>query len=69
MCKLYSVNYLTWNYQYNCITQISSGYAHNGYPGAYAVAHGECSDSGSNSMSLFGSNSGGFGNLQKCLAL
>ena len=45
------------NYQYNCITQISSGYSHNGYPGAYAVAHGESSDSGSNSMSLFGSDS------------
>ena len=45
------------NYQYNCITQISSGYSHNGYPGAYAVAHGESSDSGSNSMSLFGSSS------------
>ena len=45
------------NYQYNVISQLSSGYAHSSYPGAYAVAYGESSDSGTNTISQFGSNS------------
>jgi len=45
------------NYQYNVISQLSSGYSHNGYPGAYAVAYGETSDSGNNNISQFGSAS------------
>ena len=45
------------NYQSNVITNISSGYAHNNYPGGYAVAHGESSDTGTNSMAQFGPNS------------
>ena len=45
------------NYQYNVITNIGSGYSHNAYPGGYAVAHGESSDTGSNSMSQFAPNS------------
>ena len=45
------------NYQYNVITNIGSGYAHNAYPGGYAVIHGESSDSGDNSMSQFSSSS------------
>ena len=36
---------------------ISSGYAHASYPGAYAVAHGDSADTGSNHMSAFGPNS------------
>ena len=44
------------NYQYNVITNIGSGYAHNSYPSGYIVANGENSDSGTNSSSLFGPN-------------
>ena len=45
------------DYQKNVITQISSGYSHNGYPGAYAVVYGESSDSGNNNISAFASSS------------
>ena len=45
------------NYQYNVITNIGSGYSHNAYPGGYAVAHGESSDTGTNSMSQFAPSS------------
>ena len=44
-------------YQQSVITMISSGYAHASYPGAYAVAHGDSADTGSNHMSAFGPNS------------
>ena len=45
------------DYQKNVITQISSGYSHGGYPGAYAVCYGESADSGSNTIAQFGSGS------------
>ena len=45
------------DFQKNVITSISSGYSHNGYPGAYAVAYGESSDSGDNNIASFGPSS------------
>ena len=45
------------DYQKNVVTQISSGYSHGGYPGAYCVCYGEASDSGDNNISQFGPGS------------
>ena len=45
------------DYQKNVISQLSSGYAHGSYPGAYSVVYGESADSGDNTISSFGPSS------------